>query len=221
MLYCNYCKVHVRGNREKCQLCGNNLQGSADNENQEAYPDIPPAYEHHLAVRIMLFISIIALVASFAIYSIFPVDIKWPLFVVFGLLSMWATLIIIIRKMHNIPKTITWQVTILSALSLFWDWRTGWIGWSLDYVIPIACTAAMLVMYVTAKIMKLSIRDYILYSLLDGIFGVIPVLFILYKWVDIILPSIICAGLSIIFLSAIFIFQGENIKSELQKKMHI
>lgn len=221
MLYCNYCRVHVRGNREKCQLCGNTLQGSADKENHEVYPDIPPAYEHHLAVRIMLFISVIALVASFAVYSVFPVDIKWPLFVVFGLLSMWATLIIIIRKMHNIPKTITWQVTILSALSIFWDWRTGWYGWSFDYVIPIACTAAVLVMYVTAKIMKLSIRDYILYSLLDGIFGVIPVLFILFKWVDIVYPSIICASFSIIFLSAIFIFQGENIKAELYKKMHI
>lgn len=222
MLYCNYCRVHIRGNKKECQLCGNTIQDDAgNNENQEVYPDIPPAYERHLAIRIMLFISIIAVVVNFAVYVIFPINIKWPVFVVFGLLSMWLSLIMVIRKIHNIPKTITWQVTIVAALSIFWDWRTGWRGWSLDYVIPIACTAAMLVMYVTAKIMKLSIRDYIIYSLLDGIFGIVPILFILLKWVDTVYPSIICVGLSIIFLSAIFIFQGENIKAELHKKMHI
>lgn len=221
MQYCNYCKIHIRGNNEKCLLCGNILQDDNKKDNQEVYPDIPPAYEHHLAIRIMVFISIITVVVNFAIYLIFPTNIKWPVFVVFGLLSMWLSLIMVIKKRHNIPKNITWQVTIVSALSIFWDWRIGWRGWSLDYVIPIACISAMLVMYVTAKIMKLSIRDYILYSLLDGLFGIIPILFILLKWIDVVYPSIICVGISIIFLSAIFIFQGENIKMELHKKMHI
>ncbi|MDD2216097.1 MAG: DUF6320 domain-containing protein [Eubacteriales bacterium] len=222
MRYCNHCQVHIRGKREKCPLCENILSNNGNgNQQEEIYPEIPPAYEGHLAIRIMAFISITTVVISFSIQMIFPTNINWPLFVVFALLSMWLSLIVVVKKRHNIPKSIMWQVMIVSLLSIFWDWQTGWRGWAFDYVIPTAYVTAMFVMYVTAKIMKLSVRDYITYALLDGLFGVIPVLFILFNWINIIYPSILCVAISIIFLSAIFIFQGENIKTELNRRMHI
>lgn len=222
MQYCNHCQVHLRGEKEKCPLCGNTpLTNNKASEKEEICPEIPPAYEGHLAIRIMVFISVATVVASFAIYMIFPANINWPIFVVFGLLSMWLSLIVVVQKRHNIPKSIMWQVTIVSLLSIFWDWQTGWRGWALDYVVPIVYVAAIFVMYVTAKIMNLSVRDYIIYALLDGLFGVIPIVFILFHWTNVPYPSIICVAISITFLSAIFIFQGENIKTELNKRMHI
>ena len=220
MQYCSHCHVKVRGEKEKCPLCGNGLPNNGDTEKQQLFPHIPPSYERHLAIRIMVFISIAAVVASFAAYIIFPIDVRWPLFILFGLASMWISLIVILSKRHNIPKTILWHVVIVTLLSVFWDWQTGWRGWSLDYVIPIIYVAAMVVMYVTAKIMKLSIRDYITYAFLDGLFGIIPIAFLLLKWTNVLYPSIICIGASVIFLAAIFIFQGDNIRSELDKRMH-
>jgi hypothetical protein len=193
--------------------------GASDCE--DIFPDIPPAYEHHLALRILIFISFAAVVASFAIRMIFPTDTNWPVFVIFGLISMWLGLIVVVRKRHNTPKTILWQVAVVSLLSVFWDWQTGWHGWSLDYLIPIVYVTAELVMYISAKIMKLGIRDYLTYALLDGLFGVLPLLFILFRWVKTLYPSILCAAFSVIFLAAIFIFQGDQIKKELNKKMHI
>lgn len=222
MQYCSYCQVYIRGNKSKCPLCRNILPKDSDEDAHEiVFPVIPPSYEAHLAIRIMVFISIIAIVISFALYTIFPADVNWPIFVVLGLISMWLSLTIVIRKRHNITKNIMWQVTIVSVLSIFWDWRIGWRGWSINYAIPTACVVAMLVMYVTAKIMKLGIRNYILYFLLDGLFGIVPILFMIFGWIKVFYPSIICVASSIIFLSAIFIFQGENIKMELDRKMHI
>jgi hypothetical protein len=222
MKYCNGCKVHIRGNRERCVLCGG-LLSAADSSagEEELFPEIPPYYENHLALRIMIFISLTTVVASFVIRMIFPTSVNWPIFVLFGLISAWLSLIVIIQKRHNIPKTIIWQVAIVTLLSVFWDWETGWRGWSLAYLIPIVYAAAEIVMYVSAKIMKLSTRDFIIYALLDGLFGIIPVLFILFDWVSTPYPSIFCVALSVIFLSAIFIFQGEKIKRELEKRMHI
>ena len=220
MKYCNHCKVHIRGNKQKCPLCRNILSDSGQDRN-EVYPKIPPAYERHLLIRIMIFISIVSIVVSFVVYSIFPSDINWPMLVVFGLLSMWLSLTLVIRKRHHITKNIMYQVTVVSVLSVFWDWRTGWRGWSLDYVIPVVYITAIFVMYIMAKIMKLSIRDYITYLFLSALFGFIPVLFILFHWVNVIYPSMISVAGSIIFLSAILIFQGENIKAELNKRMHI
>lgn len=191
------------------------------NVQPEIYPEIPPAYERHMAMRIMVFISIVTIVASFIIHKIFPTNVNWPMFVVLGLVSMWLSLIVVIRKKYNITKNIMWQVIVVSMLSVIWDWRTGSRGWSLDYIIPIICVAAMGVMYVTAKVMKLRVRDYIAYFLLDGLLGIVPVIFIMFDLVHIWYPSAVCVAMSIIFLSAIIIFQGENIKNELVKRMHI
>jgi uncharacterized membrane protein YdjX (TVP38/TMEM64 family) len=139
----------------------------------------------------------------------------------FGIGSAWLSLAFIVRRGRNIPNSIIWQVTIVPLLAVFWDWQTGWRGWSISYLIPILYLAAEVVMYVTAKIMNLSIRDYITYAFLGALFGIIPIMFILFNWVDTPYPSIICVAISIIFLLGIFIFQGENIKKELNKKMHI
>lgn len=222
MQYCSKCNVNIRGSMERCVLCGNTLSTSASEDGwEEVFPKIQRTVESRLAIKILVFISFAVVIASFATWIIFPTDLNWPIFVVFGVGSMWLGLIVVVRKRHNIPKVILWQVTVVTLLSVFWDWQTGWKGWSIDYLIPIVYVAAELVMYISAKIMKLSIRDYITYALLDALFGIIPILFILFKWVKTPYPSVISVAVSVIFLAAIFIFQGDKIKTELNKRMHI
>lgn len=222
MIFCDHCKVYIQDGKAVCPLCGDILSDDGNgSKGEDIYPMIPPSYERHLVIRILVFISIVMIVISYVIYKIFPISVNWPMFILFGVLSMWLSLSEALRKRHNITKSIMWQVIIVSVLTIFWDWRIGWRGWSLDYAIPVLCVTAMLVMYVTAKVMKLSARNYLSYFLLGGIFGIIPVLFILFDLVKVVYPSVISVAVSIIFLSAIIIFQGDNIKAELQKKMHI
>ena len=221
MKYCRHCKVYIREDRDRCTLCENVLEEEAEGKSEDVFPEIAPFYESHLALKIMIFISIVAIVVSFGIKMIFPSDINWPMLFMFVVISIWGGLVIIIQKRYHIPKKILWQVIIISILAVFWDYQTGWRGWSLDYVIPIACVSAMVIMYITAKIMNLSMNDYITYAFLDGIFGIIPIVFIIFDLVDVVYPSIMSIGFSIISLSAIFIFQGKEIKMEMKKRMHI
>ncbi len=222
MILCKQCKVYIRDKKTECPLCGNILVDDINSiEGDDVYPLIPPAYEKHLVIRILLFISIVAIVISYIIHKLFPTSVNWPMLVLLGLLSTWLSITDALRKRHNITKSIMWQVIIVSSLSIFWDWKIGWKGWSFDFAIPILCIAAMIVMYVTAKVMRLSVVNYIAYFLLGGLFGIIPVLFILLDLVTVDIPSIISVAVSIIFLSAILIFKGDNIKQELQKRMHI
>jgi hypothetical protein len=222
MIFCNHCKVYIRDGKTICPLCGNIL---SDNDNdvkgEDIYPEIPLTYNRHMVIRILVFISIVAIVVSYTVYKMIPVDVNWPGLVLLGLVSIWLSLTNILRKRHNITKSIMWQVIIVSGLTVFWDLRIGWRGWSLDYAIPILCIAAMLVMYITAKVMKLSAREYISYFLLGGLFGIVPILFILFDLVNMSIPSVISVAASIVFLSAIIIFHGDSIKAELQKRMHI
>lgn len=221
MKYCRHCKVYIREDHDKCVLCENILNEELNGEIEEVFPEIPPFYESHLGIKIMVFISIVALVVSFGFNMIFPSEINWPILFMFAVISIWVGLIIIIQKRYHIAKKIVWQVFIISILAVFWDYKIGWRGWSLDYIIPIASVSAMIIMYVTAKIMNLSSNDYITYVLLDGVFGIVPVLFIIFDLLNVVYPSIISIGFSVISLSAIFIFQGKEIKAEITKRMHI
>lgn len=222
MQYCNHCNVNIRNQKEQCPLCGNKLAPLEDDlEPKKIFPIIPSYLKSHLTLRILILISIILVVFSFSIYIIFPTKMNWPLLLTFGLVSIWLDLFFLVQKRFHIPKKIMWQVLILSLLSIFWDWKIGWIGWSITYVIPILCLVAMIIMYSIAIIMKLSTRDYITYVFIDALFGIVPIIFVLFDLVEVIYPSVISIAISVIFLAAIFILQGKSIISELDKRMHM
>lgn len=220
MKYCEYCKVYTREDRENCPLCENKLE-NINEEHEQIFPKIPSIYKRNLALKIMGFISIALIVLSFAIYFLFPTNINWPILVLFGLLSVWLDLSFLIRKKTHLPKKIVWQVFIITVICIFWDVYTGFNGWSIEFVFPIICILAMLVMYILALVLKLSINDYITYILIDTFFGIIPIIFIALDLVEIIFPSIISVTVSIISLAAIFIFEGKNIIYELKKRTYI
>ncbi len=221
MNYCDHCKVMIKGNHNLCPLCGGIVQEEGKSE-EEIFPLIPTIYqEFNFFIRLIILLSVVAVVVSFAINAIFMKESEWSILVAAGILCMWVSLFIIIRKKNNIPKTIVWQVGIIGILSLLWDYSMGWIGWSMDFVIPSICVGAMIVMAIAAKILKIGVRELIIYLLVDGLFGFIPIIFILFGWLNIMIPSIICVAVSAISLSALIIFEGDNIKTELKKRMHI
>lgn len=221
MQLCEHCKVTIKGEHQICPLCGGLLKGKGDS-GEEVFPRIPTIYqEFNIFIRIIILISVVAVVVSFAVNVIFTKESKWSLLVAAAVACMWLSLFFIIRKKNNIPKTIVWQVCLLSILSFLWDRSMGWIGWSIDYVFPSVCVVAMIVMAIGAKILKIGVRDLIVYIFVDAIFGFLPIVFLLFGWLNVWFPSVICAAVSAISLSALIIFEGDNMKTELNKRMHI
>ncbi|NLP33631.1 MAG: hypothetical protein GX359_00325 [Clostridiales bacterium] len=222
MQYCEHCKVKIKGNHPVCPLCAGLLEQRKSPQEEDVFPQIPTIYqEFNVFIRLLLLISIATTVISFAINIIFTEESRWSILVAAGIACMWISLFFIIRKRNNIPKTIVWQVGLLGILSVIWDASMGWIGWSIDYVIPSICVGAMIVMAVAAKILKLGVRDLLVYFLVDGIFGFIPIIFIIFGWLNVLYPSVICVAVSVINLSALILFEGDNMKAELDKRMHI
>lgn len=221
MQNCIHCKVKIKGEHTVCPLCAGIMEDKGE-PSEDVFPYIPTIYqEFNIFIRILIQASIIGVVVSFAVNMIFTKESFWSILVAAGLVSMWISLFFIIRNRNNIAKTILWQVGIISVLSFIWDRSMGWYGWSIDYVIPTVCVLAMIVMAVGAKILKIGVRDLIIYLLIDAIFGFIPALFILFGWLNVIFPSVICVAVSLISLSSLIIFEGDNMKTELNKRMHI
>lgn len=222
MQYCEHCKVDIKGSHLVCPLCSGIIEQKEGGRGEDVFPQIPTIYqEFNGFIRILLMISIAVIIISFAVNVIITPESRWSILVAAGVACMWLMLFFIIRNKNNIPKTIIWQVGLISVLSVIWDLSLGWVGWSIDYVIPSICLGAIIVLEIAAKILKIWVKDLIIYLLIDGLFGFIPVIFILFGWLGVLYPSIICVAASAISLSGLIIFEGDSMKTELNKRMHI
>ena len=222
MRYCEKCKIQVTGSWDTCPLCQRPLSIHGKDEIPDSFPMIPTVYhEYNLFFRILILASISVGVIALAINFLFPAGGFWSFFVVAGIACAWISLAIAVHKRRNIPKTILYQVVILSFFSVLWDLFTGWRGWSLDYVVPILCFGAILVMTVMIKVMKQYISDYLIYFVMDAVFGIVPVIFLLVGIIDIPLPTVICVTGSIISLASLWVFSGKSLWEELKRRLHL
>ncbi|MBQ6809250.1 MAG: hypothetical protein IJP09_00910 [Clostridia bacterium] len=219
MKHCSKCKLDVRTNSEVCPLCQNKLTG----ENEEAmYPTIPTIYKKfELFFKIFFMASIglaVVCVATNLMFS--PSNAWWP-FAVFGIFCIWLSVFHIIKRRKNIPKTILTQAVISAVLCVIWDFWTGWHGWSIDFVLPIIFTVAMIGLFIVARCLKLKEQEYIMHFTTIVVFCIITVIFYALDITNIVIPSIICFSSGIITLAALIIFDGKSMKEELRKRFHL
>lgn len=223
MKYCDKCKVRVLGSQVQCPLCQMNL---SVNENfscksEEVFPYIPTIHkEHHIVFKVMTFISVALIVLSVALNLIICKGHWWSVFVIAGVGCFWLTFYVAFAKRKNIPKNVLYQVLLISLIVVLWDYMTGWRGWSVDFVIPLLCFSDLLVLYILSKILYSDVDDYMIYMLIGGVFGIVPILFYVFGWLNYVLPSIVCVTSSILFFAGVVIFQGEKIKEELRRRLH-
>lgn len=220
MLYCKNCKVSIRTNHDRCPLCQGVLIGEKNKE--DVFPLIKKAkYASKQIVRWFNFFCVMLTVICLVINRIWTPDSRWSWFVIAGIVCVWLFLAVGIYKRKNLMKNAMWQLVLLSLGAVIWDYATGFHGWSVDYVIPIASMGTMLAVIMIAILRKSSSHEYMIYFLMSGAYGIIPLILILTDVVRNTPISIICVGCSVIFLAALIIFQGRIVKEELYRKFHI
>lgn len=151
MKYCEKCRVSVPGDLRTCPLCQGDLSGQGE-PGRGTFPALPaPKHPHRGLLQLIGLGTIAAAAVCIAVNLSLPQSGWWSVFVVAGVISFWLTFWVVVKKRGNIPKTILWQVGLISALALFWDWWTGGrLSWSVDFVIPLLLTGAMIAMAVIA-----------------------------------------------------------------------
>ncbi len=221
MKWCGKCKVKIRGTQSYCPLCQNELS----NLEEQSESLFPTSYrgnkEKHLAMKIITFMMILAGMLSVFINILYPTKIWWGLIVVIILLGARISLGFAIAKHRSILKYLFYQSLLLISIAIFVDLFTGKYGWSITYVLPIIFTLAMITMYLLSKILHLQPNEYMIYLLLDAAFGIIPIIFIVRNSVTTPIPSFVCIMASIISVIALIIFEGNNMYSELKRRLHI
>lgn len=221
MQHCNYCNVDVAGDKACCPLCGGALTGEREAES-ELFPVLHSRRQiSTLILRILALLCITASVICVLINFTIMNRVYWSLFVIAGAASTWITVWIALRYRKDVVQNVTWQVFLLSFLSVAFDKWTGWYGWSLDFVMPSICLIGLLVQIVLCTALRLPVASIAgrlsMISLLGVATGVLAVL----GKLGVALPSLICAGVSVGVLAFLVIFQWQAIKSELIKRFHL
>lgn len=188
---------------------------------KDRYPEqATPKYQGLLFFKWFSFSCITAAVISIMVNLIFTPGLYWSAFVAGGALSMWAALAIGFYKRHNLLKNGIWQLVVLSGACILWDRFTGWQGWSVDYAYPAICLVILISFQIIVWIQKLTVQEYMIYYIMVGIFGMIPLLLLALGIVKVSYLSVLCGGISFLFLVGLLIFKGKDMFAELYKKLH-
>ena len=225
MRYCQACKVHLPDDAAHCPLCQGPVSPAPQPgapAHSSAFPAVPMVYKkYNLFYRLLVFCTVAAVVVCFGINYLLPQSGLWSLFVAGGAGCLWISLADAVHRRRNPPRGILNQVILLGLLALVWDLCTGWRGWSITFVIPFICLLAMAAMAVVAKVIRLPISDYLIYLCVCGGFGILPILSLALGWVSVRWPSLLCAGGSVLSLTALAVFEGEKMLSELRRRLHL
>ena len=219
MQQCRRCNVKVEGNKSRCPLCQGELRGKAE---PDVFPQMPETrFGSDFLIKLISFIAISSAVICIATDYMLNDKLSWSVISLAGILCAWLTTTVGITYRKRILKNITWQLFLITALAVIWDRFTGWRGWSLDFVLPCACIVSMLSIFIIAKVLKMKYGEYILYLIIGGFYGVLPLLCLLGGMIHITYPSVICTGTSVIIIAALFLFKGKSTTDEIERRFHL
>ncbi len=86
---------------------------------------------------------------------------------------------------------------------------------------PCCCVATLIAIIVLSIVQKLDKSEYVTYLIVNCIYGIVPLIFILNDSLNIVYPSIICVGICSLVLAGILLFAWHDTTSEISKKMHL
>jgi len=171
--------------------------------------------------QIFSFLCIVIAVSSCMLNYILNKKISYAGFITAGCFCTWLVVTVGYKKRRNLLKNSMWQLVIVSIIAILWDYWTGFRGWSVDLLIPLASMVVLCSVPVIAKIRHLEQEEYLFYFVQISVYGLIPFLLLLFEIVKLPYPSVICSGISFLSLIWIVIFRGKELIQEVHKKFRM
>lgn len=147
--------------------------------------------------------------------------LNWSWFAGAGCVCAWLVVMVAYSKRRNILKNEIWQLLLISVIAILWDRFTGWRGWSVDFILPFGVLSVQFSVPVIARVNRLKREEYLFYLVQACIAGLIPMILAWTGVVKFVYPSVICAGISILTLAALFIFYKKDTLREFHKKLRM
>ena len=192
-------------------------------ELSQDYPGVPagrPARWRQL-YRIFSFLCLAAAVICGMTDFLISHEITWSAFAAGICLITWVLVSVTYRKRRNPLKGISWLLILFSGSCALLDYFTGWHGWSVDFVFPIACLVVLFSMGLITKVLQLEPSEYLFYLIQGCAFGILPLLLFIAGIIKVPAPSVLCGGVSFLFFMALMIFRPGEVRREMHKKFRL
>lgn len=222
MQYCPLCQVKVIGSKRACPLCEGPLTGQPEPE-REIFPQVvPPHRRARVARRIVTLCVIAVLVGCIQVESVWNPSSNWPLIVMAAALCSWLSVMLGISRRRMLMQNLTAQTLLFSVLSVLWDFGTGWRGWSITWVFPILFMGAIGVLLLLKLVLHVAMVDAVGWIGVLTVLGwLVPLVLLLTKTVNIMLPSILCCGVSFVTLVVLVLFFHRYMRQEAERRFHL
>lgn len=189
---------------------------------KERFPDLSrEKSSRDMWYRLFTFACIAAVVISGILDYILTPEVLWSRYVLGGMATAWVLTTVGYRKRRHLLKNMVWQMVLIAVGLFLWDYATGFRGWSLDIGLPCVFFCGTAAITVLIICFRLDTSAYMIYLLMDSAAGFLPLLFLAAGWVKFPALAVVCAGVSVLILSALCLFQWPAVKNELAKKFHI
>jgi hypothetical protein len=218
---CTQCHVDIEGGWTRCPLCAAPVSGEASSS---PLPTVPLRFSRRRLLRVLFLTSLAVILASFVVQLLLSrgqAGIGALRSVWLGLITMWLVVLMAVRKRRNVAKGTVYLVVLVGLICVYWDWLTGWRGWSLTYAVPIVDACSVVALLIAVRAMRTEVGEHILYSGLTVLLGLAPVVFLALGWVMNPLPSGICGALSLVALVLMQASGGAEVRHELAKRLHL
>lgn len=229
MKTCPHCKISIGGSADYCPLCQNPLVGSGE---PPYWPGTAPK-----ARRLSLLYKIVAFVLLGGTVVCGTLDFlldetphrHWSLLLaVWVLAALWLLRTLLTRRTNG-PRLLFQLFVLLSVLALFTDWFLGLGGFAVDLVVPVLCSAALVLNFIFAFVRVKFTENALVYLLLNIVIGALPDLLLLFHLGELVtgrinarsIPWLICFVISLITFLGLMIFKGRTLRIELEKRLHL
>ena len=217
-LKCNKCKVSVDAPSNICPLCNSEMKSK--NNFNSSYPTLSTKANQKFIKKIIFFIACLICISILCINYFLTPKIKWSIFVVLQIILSYFIFSNIFNGRKKILKLLLTLNILVCSISIFWDFYSGFMGWSINYVFPALCISYGIFMLVLRFVNYFAFRENSSYIYLNICLGFIPTILVLCERIEA-NPLIYLSSLfAILNLLILIIFDGSNFKEDIAKKIH-
>ena len=221
MQICQKCNVKIRGRKECCPLC----QGRLKEVEGEDNPSFPILEKRKISNITFLKMCTFLFVASEIIFGAINImtagEFSFIGPVMLGILVAWIDVIATMYLRNNLIKVITFEVIVAIVVDYYIDIKTGFHGWSINWMIPMTLIGLAIATIVIAMVLKLRLDEYILYIVLDFVMALIQIIFIRNGMNSFPWPAVASIITYMIIIAALVIFRFRELKNASEKMFNI
>jgi hypothetical protein len=228
---CPQCRIILFDQPQICPLCQCVIEETdSDDEahirelfgENAPYPDIEGRRKKmRLALKVVLFIFVVAEFLMIMINRLTAVSYPWSLITGVALLYIYLSLMYWISYDSGFASKVGLQIVLTSFLLFAIDYFNGMRGWSLEWAIPGIILLGDLIVAVLMLINRSRWQSYLLLLLLLAIFSFILIILYLCGVISNILMPLISEAVSFLYLFVMILFGERKAEHEFSRRFHI